>query len=973
MASKSKLSGRDEGRRASYGGSSSSHAMTPTADKTSKDDAVGHNRHSIGSRASKSSSDEPQTPAPPASTPTAPSPTKALSAHPPQTPQSSASSSIAPALSAPIRRGATQSFSTLNAEYFLAQQSAYAFDRVFAPDATTSAIFDEVVRDIVASTMQGMHGSVFMYGQTASGKTFTMNGAPPGQSPGQSPGQTGVIPLAVHACFDSVALYPDREFLVRVSYVEVYNEQLRDLLAPDAAAAPPVRILHDPRLGAVLTGVKEHVVLDFAQVAALLRHGESQRHVGATEMNEKSSRAHTLFRVVVESKERAARHGPVRVSTLNLVDLAGSESAKMTNSRGQRLQEARHINQSLLALSTVIQRLSEDHSHHGHGAAGAPRRTQHLPFRDSKLTRLLETALDGNGRIAVICTVSPTLRCVEETANTLKFGARAKLIQMHAKVNEALDDKTLLRAYREEIEQLKRRLRSRSSAAAAATVAPATGDADIDVDAAVAVGDEAAAAEEDEAAVAAEQLAMLQMIGEMERLILTADASAAASHRLVATASAAAASVATPPRRRRARRRAAAAAAAVRRAAKTAAPVDAAAAVAASTGAAESAAPSTPPLDPPPLPPTDADADADAARRRRLVGTVAARALPPPPTATPRLAAVYALAEAPSALHPQLLLLSPARQRLQRQLQQRAPRLDGDGDAAEGDAAVEGVEGASVLLDVGRLLALLRDYIARPKAPLGRAPRRSSGGRASDPLGAAVSHDVALAQQSGGAARAAAAVARVFGVGAEPRATGDAAARDDGRVGPPAHAASFALGGGGGGGVSLEELQAMRVDLKLKEADNQFLQDEVESKDRMLALLTDGLKEVAESQRQWLVANRALAQQLAAERQVNGSLWTEIDRLHAALLRRGLLDELQASPLWQAAQDLQASRSRDAADALRPEALRPDALASRSGDALDDWLHDDDDDVAPAAAAATVADATAADAPSVAPERFESY
>ena len=158
-------------------------------------------------------------------------------------------------------------------------------------------------------------------------------------------------------------------------------------------------------------------------------------------MNEKSSRAHSLFKLIIESHERSAgAAAPVRVSTLNLVDLAGSENAKMTNAKGTRAREAKFINQSLLTLSTIIQRLSEERP-------GFSRR-QHLPYRDSKLTRLMQAPLSGNSQIAIICTVSPAYSCMEETNNTLKFASRAKRIKMESKVNEVLDDKTLLRQYR---------------------------------------------------------------------------------------------------------------------------------------------------------------------------------------------------------------------------------------------------------------------------------------------------------------------------------------------------------------------------------------------------------------------------------------------------------------------------------------------------------------------------------------------
>lgn len=353
------------------------------------------------------------------------------------------------------------SLASSTSSYSLANPNAtFSFDQVFTPSDTNSDIFTRLVKDVVSAGMQGYHGSVFTYGQTSSGKTFTMYGTPQ---------QNGVIAQAIGFCFDAINAFPEREFLLRVSYLEVYNETVKDLLNSESGGAVPIRILYDPKVGTVLSGVKEHVVFNPQQVFQLIKAGEQHRHVGVTDMNTKSSRAHTLFKLIIESKERGSqKSSAVRVSTLNLVDLAGSENAKMTNSVGERAREAKHINQSLLTLSTIIQRLSEDQSNHSNNnnnnnatnnSGGTKRASQHLPYRDSKLTRLLESALDGNARIAIICNISPTLRCLEESVNTLKFGARAKLIRIYAKVNENVDEKTLLRAYREEIEQLKQRLK----------------------------------------------------------------------------------------------------------------------------------------------------------------------------------------------------------------------------------------------------------------------------------------------------------------------------------------------------------------------------------------------------------------------------------------------------------------------------------------------------------------------------------
>lgn len=321
--------------------------------------------------------------------------------------------------------------------------ASYAFDHLYYPEHSNANIFDSVVKPIVSRAMHGFHASVFAYGQTSSGKTHTMNGTAK---------QPGIIPLAIYECFDKISELKEREFLFRVSYLEIYNEAIHDLLNPELTQ---IKIQHDPKTGnVVLVGVKEQVVVNPEQVFSLLQGGEAFRHVGSTDMNDKSSRAHTLFKLIIESKMRSEHcesgSNPVRVSTLNLVDLAGSENAKMTNSKGERAIEAKFINQSLLTLSTIIHRLSEE-------KPGSLRK-QHLPYRDSKLTRILQQPLSGNAYIIIVCTISPSLRCAEESHNTLKFGSRAKLIKVDAKVNESMDDKTLLRAYRKEIDDLRKKL-----------------------------------------------------------------------------------------------------------------------------------------------------------------------------------------------------------------------------------------------------------------------------------------------------------------------------------------------------------------------------------------------------------------------------------------------------------------------------------------------------------------------------------
>lgn len=346
---------------------------------------------------------------------------------------------------------------TVEDQSILIPQQSFTFDSIFKPDQTNNHIFNSVISNICEKSIQGYHGSVFTYGQTSSGKTFTMNG---------TLSQPGIIPQAINYCFELIQKYANREFLFRVSYLEIYNEQVKDLLTTEPTQ---IKIQHGAKVGTILTGVKEPVVLNPQQVLALLKAGEAHRHVGSTDMNEKSSRAHTLFKLIIESKERVfspstpdgkvstgSSSGAVRTSTLSLVDLAGSENAKMTNTFGDRAIEAKFINMSLLTLSTIIQRLGDDRSPTTSGRD----KWQHLPYRDSKLTRLMQAALSGNAKIAIICTMSSSLRCLEESVNTLKFASRAKRVKMEAIVNEVSDDKTLLKAYRIEIESLRARLQS---------------------------------------------------------------------------------------------------------------------------------------------------------------------------------------------------------------------------------------------------------------------------------------------------------------------------------------------------------------------------------------------------------------------------------------------------------------------------------------------------------------------------------
>jgi centromeric protein E len=249
----------------------------------------------------------------------------------------------------------------------------------------------------------------------------------------------GILPLAVQDCFDYVSSgHKDelREYLLRISYLEIYNEQIIDLLSENTTPTA-VRIFESPREGVVVRGLREEVVTSPHDVHHWIAQGERRRQVGSTNMNKHSSRSHAIFRLWIESKSLS--DGGVRVSSLSLVDLAGSESVRLTGSTGDRQKEGQYINKSLTTLGQVVFKLSELQRRQDNDTTKA----HHIPYRDSKLTRLLQPSLSGNAQIVLISCISPQVSHLQESHNTLKFAVRAKRIQQHATVSEVADEKTM--------------------------------------------------------------------------------------------------------------------------------------------------------------------------------------------------------------------------------------------------------------------------------------------------------------------------------------------------------------------------------------------------------------------------------------------------------------------------------------------------------------------------------------------------
>lgn len=354
----------------------------------------------------------------------------------------------------------------------------YVYDNVFGTYDDNAKVYDSAAKRLVRRVMEGYHGTVFAYGMTGTGKTFSMQGTM------SSP---GVIPLAITDIFSYIRETPHREFLLRVSYLEIYNEKIHDLLAGpvsgNGAPQEEIRLREDSRRGVYASPLKEEIVQSPTQLLRVIHRGDMARRTGSTQWNARSSRSHAVVQIVVESRERVANSAGqeskrvamlpsgVRVSTLSLIDLAGSERAADDK---ERQKEGAHINKSLLTLGTVISKLtSKDKNGNPIDKDG-----RHLPYRDSKLTRLLQPALSGSSLVSILCTIqigssqasTTAMTHTMETLNTLKFAARAKnnIVSHAKKAAEEVGSGVnagLLERYRAEIASLRGQLESQKKSA----------------------------------------------------------------------------------------------------------------------------------------------------------------------------------------------------------------------------------------------------------------------------------------------------------------------------------------------------------------------------------------------------------------------------------------------------------------------------------------------------------------------------
>ncbi|KIY43413.1 kinesin-domain-containing protein [Fistulina hepatica ATCC 64428] len=336
----------------------------------------------------------------------------------------------------------------------------YPFDLVFGPEADQAMVYEEVASPMLDEVVMGYNCTLFAYGQTGTGKTYTMQGDLAPTPMGNPSGHAGMIPRVLFRLFAYLKT-KGCDFSVKVSFIELYNEELRDLLASDLS--PPsgsmqpmgagttagvkgdaggLKIFDDSKRGTYIQGLEEVAVKDWKEALSLLTKGSNRRQVAATRFNDHSSRSHSVFSLTVHIKEEASLGDDLlKVGKLNLVDLAGSENVGRSGAENKRAREAGMINQSLLTLGRVINALVD--------------KAQHVPYRESKLTRLLQDSLGGRTKTSLIATISPARSNIEETLATLDYALRAKSIFNKPEINQRMSRNALLKEYIGEIERLK--------------------------------------------------------------------------------------------------------------------------------------------------------------------------------------------------------------------------------------------------------------------------------------------------------------------------------------------------------------------------------------------------------------------------------------------------------------------------------------------------------------------------------------
>uniref|UniRef100_A0A4W3I8M4 Kinesin family member 4B n=1 Tax=Callorhinchus milii TaxID=7868 RepID=A0A4W3I8M4_CALMI len=305
-------------------------------------------------------------------------------------------------------------------QVILGKDKPFTYDYVFDPCTEQEEVFNTAVVPLIDGVFKGYNATVLAYGQTGSGKTYSMGGTY--TSAQENDLNVGVIPRVIEMLFRVMKEHADSVVTLKVSYLEIYNEEIIDLLVPSHDKSP-INIREDPKGDIKIVGLIEKVITDAVEMVSSLEQGNSVRTVAATAMNSQSSRSHAIFTIIVEQRKKSDKN-EVLQSKLHLVDLAGSERQKKTKAQGNRLKEGININRGLLSLGNVISALGDENN-----------RTGFIPYRDSKLTRLLQDSLGGNSHTLMIACVSPADSNFEETLNTLRYADRARKIKNKPVVN----------------------------------------------------------------------------------------------------------------------------------------------------------------------------------------------------------------------------------------------------------------------------------------------------------------------------------------------------------------------------------------------------------------------------------------------------------------------------------------------------------------------------------------------------------
>ena len=320
----------------------------------------------------------------------------------------------------------------------------YTFDHIFDMDSTQDEVYQIAAVPAVESLMSGYNSTIFAYGQTGTGKTYTMEGF----SYNNSSPKKGLIPRAIENIFKYIEnnSNSDTTFIIRVTYLQIYNESIDDLLKSEKKH---LSIRENQKKGIYVEGLSEWAVCSPNDIYALLERGAQSRTKAQTKMNDVSSRSHAVFTIILEQMKKYKGKKTFKSGKLNMVDLAGSERVKLSGATGKQLDECRRINKSLSALGNVINALTDP-------------KTKHIPYRDSKLTRLLQNSLGGNCKTSMIAMISPYDGSFNESISTLNFAKRAKSIRIKASINEELNQNALISQYETELNRLRKELEEKN-------------------------------------------------------------------------------------------------------------------------------------------------------------------------------------------------------------------------------------------------------------------------------------------------------------------------------------------------------------------------------------------------------------------------------------------------------------------------------------------------------------------------------